>query len=308
MYLSHNGFYIHDRCSFMYYLQYIEERPVPREDDNRLGSIFGSSIGKLFETFYEYWVWSHKDPIATLQQMAPHVVDATLAAETTSRINSRGKLKQGGVLRWQGEEGSTLFAYKDRDALVQDVVSVVENGVRVIREEKLIGKRNETEVVLDSRVKGHVLAGRCDFLITDRMSHGDSVIWDGKGTSSISRKRKLNGETASKYVHKEQLLFYVGLMRLKLKRWPDRIGFVYWREPDLSDWWQVDKNEVNELFEHVVQTANTIEANQKLLKLGAKPEELFPARPSLERCQYCSFRTSCPSAKLRKKEGEDENG
>jgi PD-(D/E)XK nuclease superfamily protein len=141
-------------------------------------------------------------------------------------------------------------------------------------------------VKLDQTVAGHMIEGRCDFLMRRIGPHHDLVLLDGKGT-----------KWRDKFIDRRQLKWYAMLHRLKEKYAPDRLGFVYWRcEPEDSvDWVEASSNELDELQASVLTSIEEIErAKAQFEKDPSSQPEFFPARPGAP-CHFCEYLPLCPA-------------
>lgn len=297
MYLSYSGWKkFKSECGFAYWLSYIGKITVPQTDD-RLGSIFGSVVGKLFEDFYKEEVFRQPQPLGFLMAKVPGTVKAVIREE----VSPSASWKTGGVIKWKGEgPGQNPKAmYESEEELAADVRDAVARGFRIIRHYRLLGKGAQAEVQLDSFIQGHKIAGRADFILRRVLPYDDELILDGKGS-----------QHRDKYVDKRQLRWYAMLFREKFKRLPDRLGFVFWRydPPDSVDWVDVKEEEIQALKEEVLGDIRQIE--QLSAGLNASPEAarkvFLPVasnpKPGMTKsdikftCRFCPFAVEdiCP--------------
>lgn len=292
MYLSYSGYKKLVSCAFAYWHDYINKTELPTLDD-RLGSIYGTVVGRLFERFYVEKVWRVDQPQALVMSWVEPTVDTVLKEET-----SPSKYRKGGVLLWQGQEGATRNAYASREQIVADARDAVARGFHIIRRERLLGPRAEAEVKLDQTIDGHRIAGRADFIVQRTKPHHDLTITDGKG----SRYK-------DKYVDKKQLVWYAMLLQRKENVLPDRVGFIFWRcAPDEAmQWFDLTQDDVDSLFASVMTEVEKLERAEKTL--GSEKHlpivaEVFPKNPSEENCMFCPYASEeiCPEGlKARKK-------
>lgn len=295
MYLSYSGWNKLD-CLFAYWNSYINRTQTSGPDD-RLGSVFGSVLGKLFEDFYNEQLYRKNHP----QDEVMRRVDATIKKIIQQETTSSGKWRPAGVLLWKGDgEGQNPKAlYANEDELAADVRDSVAKGFRTIRQERLLGADAKAEVPLDSMLNGHKLGGRADFVMRRVKPHNDEIILDGKG----SRWRDA-------YTDVRQLKWYAMLFRLQHKRLPDRLGFVFWRfdPPESIDWIEVRADEVDALQAQVLADIRRIEELSKELTAPAPFEtvrkvflplaerEGVPREEVEQACRFCAFATEeiCP--------------
>jgi hypothetical protein len=292
VYLSYSGYKKNDSCSFAYWNSYINHTAVPPDD--RLGSVYGSAIGTVFEHFYNKEWFRKKGSKAFMLDQVERIVAMILRDETSPKWG-----RPGGLLKWKGEgEGQNPKAlYADRGELISDVRDSVVRGIEIVKHHKLIGTQADAEVKLDSTVNGHKLGGRADFVIKRISPHKDLVIVDGKGS-----------KWRDKYIDPEQVKWYGMLYRRKFHRVPDRLGFLYWRcEPENSvDWVHFVEDDFDELLERVLTAIQEIEQRGTKAPSGTSPEvarKVFRAvadRPGSgdaeQACRFCSYATEalCP--------------
>lgn len=290
-YLSYSGWKKFDQCPYAYWHSYIAKTPSTRPDD-RLGSVFGSIIGELFENFYSQEWWRKKENCQTfmLSQVASFV-DKVLHQEVSPR---RGK--PGGVLLWKGygEGHNPKALYRDKEELAADVREAVVRGLRIIRHYKLLGPRAEAEVVLDYYKGRDRIAGRADFIIERVGPHRDLCLVDGKGSRH-----------GGKYVDPRQLHWYAMLYRLRYNRVPDKLAFLYWKfdPPSSMDWVEFSEDTLDQLLEDVCSAFVQIDRGRKSLPMADSltlqglARGVFKPRPNEDNCRFCVYasKMTCPA-------------
>ncbi len=281
MYLSYSGWKLHKECPRAYFHRYIGKTEAPPE--NKLGSLYGSAVGRLFEEFYVQKLWAQKDPVAQLQSQVDKILDEVLA----DAVRRPGSIVDFNVKKPM---------YVSREALRLDVEASLPRGVDIIRHHRLIGAGVETEVTLDASLPGgHTMGGRADFLMRRVPPTSDLVLLDGKG----SKHRDL-------YIDRTQLLWYARAHQMLRGHLPDQVGFVYWRsEPeDALDWIELVPSELDALEAKVVKDILAIELGKQRLPLhpGAEHEaamgELFPAKVGAA-CRFCRYVPVCLPAQAQ---------
>lgn len=289
VYFSYSGYAKADACLFAYWNEY-DNKTSTGEPDDRLGSVFGSTYGILFEQFYQEKLWKLKFPQQELIDRAERVVDQVLAKETTA-----SKMRPAGVLLWKGEGPgqNPKGMYASRDDLIADVRANIPNGIRAIKYHGMLGSRADAEHKLDFKLgDGTYLAGRADFVIK-RLNHKDTIIVDGKGS-----------QHRDKYVKATQLIWYAMLFNLHAKAnggqlLPDRTAFLFWRYPveESVDWVDVSQDDVDALFEKVMEMVKTVTRLRKSLPKQPTVElarSVFEPKPSKDNCMFCSYKKVCP--------------
>lgn len=286
MYLSFTGYSTAESCDFNYWHVYLGKTPHAKEDD-RLGSIYGTVVGKLFDRFYVERLWKLPDTKGTMLAMVPAVVDQTLKEEQEPR-----KGRPGGVIRWKGLENPQGL-YLNREEVIADVELAIPRGLQTIKEHRFLGKDVRSEWKLDTDVEGHRLAGRPDFTMT-RIVFKDYVILDGKG----SRHR-------SRYLDPTQLLWYSMLLREHTGRFPDWSGYLHWRyEPPYNvDRLEFTQSDADDLKHKVLKKIQGIERSIKTLQKERDPglrldvvREVFKPNADPKNCRFCPYAAQdvCP--------------
>ena len=293
MYLSYSGWKKLKTCAYAYWNGYIGKTPVEGPDD-RLGSIYGSVIGKLFEDFYEKQIWRRDKPTAAVLAEVERAADWIIRRET-----SPWKDRQGGVLMWKGDgEGQNPKGlYANKEELVEDLRESVLRGMKIIRYYRLLGPYARSEIKLDFEINGHLLGGRADFIIKRSAPHNDLCIVDGKGS-----------KWRHQYVDPKQLLWYAWLYQFHHETLPDKLAFLYWRfdPPESVDWVEFTEDDIRELHEDVLGSIQKVEQLRERLAASRTTYEaarkLF--RPAAEiqadakdACRFCVYATDevCPA-------------
>ena len=308
MYLSYSGYKKADACLYAYWHVYVNHTPYGKLDD-RLGSIYGIVVGTLFEQFYNEKLWRTPGVQQEMESRVEALVDKTLAEEVKPK-----KGRSGGVIMWQGRgEGQNPKAlYCDREELIRDVTYAIGVGLKTIKYEKLIGKDVVAELKLDSLIKGHLLGGRADLVLT-KVETQDRLIVDGKG----SNRR-------DKYVDPGQLKWYSFLHRARFGSLPDKTAFLYWKyeSPMNMDWFMFTEAEVDDFLFKVLKTIGTIESGMSSMKdredipeTLSKPlteksmpivREIFKPSATTKNCMFCPYATEiiCPEGFVKREAHE----
>ena len=271
MYLSYSGYALLIDCLRAYYFQYIL-KPVLTKPDNRVHMLYGDVVGKIFEAFYTEALWKNNTTSSMLDRVKP-----TLQKVITNET------KRGGTFDWKDPDLKKNGPHSIQE-VEADIREAIPRGLRSVRHHRLLSLDAKAEVVLDSMVDGHKLAGRADLVMKRLKPTNDAIIIDGKG----SRWR-------DKYTNHRQLRWYALLHWIKFGFIPDKLGFLYWRfEPEESlDWSTVTPEALTELKIAALEAIATVEkANRDILQ-GAEPFAVFPASPG-QGCKLCRYRELCP--------------
>ena len=263
MYLSYSGFKTFTECQRAFYYRYIK-RVIPKDPGNSVHSLYGNTVGKIFELFYRdrMWCMGASVPLKLLDLVTP----------TLNNIILRGKEK-GEVFNWSDPELKP--GTRSIEEMEKEVRETIPRGVKSIVYHRLVGTKADAEVVLDGYINGHTIGGRADFIIQRVRPNEDLVIIDGKG----SRWRE-------KYTNDRQLRWYAMLYWVKYGVVPDRLGFLYWRcEPETSvDWKEVTQRDLENLRAIVFTTIKDIE--------GKKKAHDFLSSPGGD-CKRCAYLSVC---------------
>jgi hypothetical protein len=273
MYISYSGFKKYKwECEHQYLHSYIFKTQCPDPDD-RVGALYGSTIGEIFERFYADRMWAGTKVLSALIQLAEPTMNAIIARET----------EKGGVFLWKKNK-----TYKSAQDVLDHVLLSLPQALAVIREHRLLGRDAAAEVKLDSVIDGHTIGGRADFIMTRVAPHNDLVILDGKGTKHL--------EYVDLYVDERQLLWYCMLHLMKFKKLPAKVGFIYWKAASVEaamDWREVDKEKILALKNEVVSTLGELEVKRRLPV--AEQLKAFAPNPKESRCRLCPYVFTCPS-------------
>ncbi len=273
MYLSFSGWKKFVTCPRSYWYTYVD-KTVLHTPENRVNSIYGSTVGRLFELFYNEQIWKKSNTKDILLGMVEDELDETLRKE-----------ERTGMIEWSDSKAN----YKSREELTADIRETIPRGLSIIRLHRLIGHDAKAEVKLDTVINGHMIGGRADFVMTRVAPFDDLVILDGKG----SRHR-------GSYVDDRQLLWYAMLYRLRYRVVPDKLGFVYWRsEPEKSlDWVQISEPLLDQMQTTVLEYAERINQGVEDLAKGDDDHrrlvmaEVFQPQPG-SKCRLCSYTAIC---------------
>lgn len=277
MYISYSGYKLFLDCPRAYYHRYIA-KTVQLKPNNRVHMLYGDTVGKIFEKFYEDQVWAGPTPTKKLLSMVRPMLTKVMVHETS----------RGGVLDWN--EPGLKEGTRSVEEIEKEILDAIPRGVLSIKRNRLVSRESFAEMKLDMAVGPYKIAGRADFIVRRVPPHQDLVIVDGKG----SRHR-------GKYVSERQLRWYAMLYWLKFGVIPDRLGFLYWRyEPEESmDWFEVTKRQLEELQNSVLTTLDNIEkAKSELVQIRdkGKPVDLFMVSTGFQ-CTLCDYLPVCEEGK-----------
>lgn len=246
-YISYSGQKTYLVCPAMYQFRYIQRIPRPADISS---SIVGSTVGVLFQWFYEKKLWS----LPNVQEvMESKISDAVSEAFTSSKVAIDLDLARATEMK---------------------IPEYIRNGIRIIREHRLLRTENRAEVdltICKRATDTHPvikLGGRADFILSDP---SEIIIIDGK--ASLRR---------AEFVDSDQLIWYALQHYLKYQKAPDRLGFLFWAFPEEPMKW-VDYNEddLRSLYKRTLQVVTDIR------------QKKFPVQTSSQ-CKVCDYRDRCP--------------
>lgn len=226
-YLSYSGWSMYETCPLQYKRRYID---LDRGVHDPRSSLFGKSIGRVFEYFYDRQMWKMHDPVSEALSVIKESI--VYAFEDNKYFPDRNNVDD------------VLFCKNLKDELIQ----WIPNGVEIIRKHKLLSEHTKTELNLDTIYKSDKydfpvkMGGRADFV------HGMKEPWilDGKGGSK-------------EWVDSSQLIWYATQHYLKFHVAPVRLGYIFWKYVDEPiTWIDYDSSDIRYCVKQVYQAANNI--------------------------------------------------
>lgn len=226
-YISYSSRKTYKICPKQYDFKYIL-KPVVESDPR--SSMFGISIGKILEWFYERRLWS-----------LPNPTEACIALVEDS-INYACKDKKFEPL------SDPAFITTMR----QDLYFFIPKSLEIIQKHGFLTVNSRAEVDLTTTYEHPIhgslkLGGRCDFL------HGNDrtqiTILDGKA----SRHRE-------KFMDSDQLIWYALLHYLKYHVAPVKLGFIFFKFPENPvQWIAYDESDMRKVVDDTFDVANKIQ-------------------------------------------------
>lgn len=306
-YLSYSGYKSYETCPLQYWHKYVNKTRT-QTPENGINTLYGSTIGQVFEAFYRDKLWK-KNPmvVEALQALAKPTLDAAM----------RDQVRQGRVMDWGDEKAN----YSSPKAILDDVLLTIPEGLKTIQKHRFMGPFMEAEMKLDFKFGRHVMGGRADFVIRRADPYKDLVIVDGKGSKHGAKY--IDGKPKKKDASLEgiQLKWYSVLYREHYGVLPDGLAYVFWRYRDeeslkqrpLGDkekplesgveWVPFDKADIDALKTEVLSTLDRIESTSRKVEqaphLKIKEElreEFFPTKAG-HHCNLCVYAEVCEPGK-----------
>ena len=214
-YLSYSSKKAYTTCPKKYWFRYIEKDDAKQDPGP---TIFGTTIGRIFEWFYNNRYWAKSDPVAETLNIVDIALDTTCDHE------------------------SYVMSHHAKSEMINDLNACVFTTIEVIKKHKLLTPLSRAEVILNVTYNDFVFGGRADFI------HGEeNNIWIVDGKASRHRE---------KYVDSGQLLWYCLQHYLKYHIVPSRLGFLYYKFPQDPVQW-VSFTEMD-LRQNLQETLNVI--------------------------------------------------
>jgi hypothetical protein len=290
-YISYSGYKEYEKCPYAYWFKYVVKFKL-KIPENSVNSLYGTTIGTVFETFYKQQIWRDKDIPGRLLGIASAHLDAAIEEAR----------EKGRDVDWLDEKAN----YHSKAEILVDLEGTIPIGIQTIRENRFVGPRMDTEFKLDFKFGKYIIGGRSDFIIQRVKPFNDLVILDGKG--SKHREAYVDGHKLAKgkKIEGTQLKWYALLYKAKIGKVPDGIGYIFWRfEGERAiEWVEFSEQDLYELRVEVLSVLKRIDvATDRLDKAGRGSQayndlrqELFPSQPSYG-CNLCAFASVCEDGK-----------
>lgn len=289
-YLSYSGFKSYCQCPFQYWHKYVNKTRLVNPE-NGVNTLYGSTVGLVFEAFYRDKIWNDPKCVERLQALV----------EPTLNKAIKEQMGQGRVLDWADDKAN----YKSPKEILKEALEAIPAGVDTIRANKFVGPFMEAEMKLDRKFGFHMMGGRADFVIRRTKPLGDLLILDGKGSKHrdkyIDDKPKKKGQPLEGI----QLKWYATLYRENHGVTPDGLGYIFWRfsgeeavewVPFTNDDLTNLKTEVLSVIDRIDKTSRTLTATVSRQEKEELREELFPAQAGFH-CNLCAFADVCEEGK-----------
>ena len=265
-------------------------KPIPVEKSKH-HAVMGIVLADFWENLYNKEEWKHPDGLMDrLLEQARKTFDRELLS---------------GFVDWR--------LSPPRDELWQTIEDGMRGYMRTMKHHKLLGPFARSEVDLSTYLdKWTPIGGRAD-LIFRREDTGITIL-DGKNS-----KRYKDPKTKKLFTHTDpdQLRWYALCFYLAYRKFPDRLGFVYFRYPygnpvldtDGQEVPAVDENglplghsEIEQGVDWVPFTKDDLKGIATRAKdaLRAMNREKFDANPVPSKCKFCDYETVCPQRQAQK--------
>ena len=244
------------KCPQLYKWQYIENR-LPKTPPNYYYAFPGIVIQKIFELFYNNeWFLKKSECREFMYKQAAEIYTNTLKYTTVD---------------WNSK-----IAKKDKSQVYEELLSLIGKNLDVIKEKKLIGKFARSEYKIQSFFEDNkyvILTSKLDFMIHNK---DGMQILDGKLTNSKANYLK----------NPAQLFFYAMIYKIKYGKYPDKIGFWFWRDGQIV-YIDIDDTKIEELKEDIKKCLYSIY------------KQKFEPTPEYQSCLFCNYKDECLDRKKK---------
>ena len=241
---------LYKKCPQSYKWKYKDNRK-PRTPPNYYYALPGVVIQKMFEYFYnKEWYRKREACREFMYGQAAEIYAKTLS--------------------WMTVDWKSKIATKNKHDVYGEFLEMIGLNLDVIKEHKLLGRFAKSEFKIKQyfgKNKYVVLTSKIDFLIHN---HLGMQILDGKATSNKSSYIK----------NPAQLFFYAMMYKFQYKKYPDKIGYWFYRTGEIKyiDFGDKDIAELQEDMKDVLY---------KIYK------QKFDATPEYSACLFCDYKEEC---------------
>ena len=241
---------IYLKCPQQYKWKFVDFR-TPKKPPNMYYALPGIVIQKLFEHFYnDAWYLKRGGCREFMYNRAAEIYEKTL--------------------KWCSVDWNSAIAKKTKSDVFDEFLDMIGPNLDLIKEKKLLSNFAKSEYTIQTFFGSNKyvrLKSKIDFLIKNE---DGMQILDGKATSN--KKNYLNNP--------KQLYFYAMMFYFKYGRYPDKLGYWWWRDASIT---YVDFNEENiSLLKE--------EIDEVLYKIYKKK---FEATPEYASCLFCPYNSEC---------------
>lgn len=254
-YFSYSSVKFFEKCPYAYKLHYVD-RLKPIELPSKYHAISGIVIQKVFENFYnDRWYLKGVETSNHIHSKLPDIYNNTLSKN---------------YVDWEQ-------APKTSEELFLEIKEQIAPSIKAIKENKLIGQKNQSEKRVKMFFHDNIVQGSIDFVI---QKDEELILLDGKDVKS---------ENKVKFLDSDQLFLYSVLLANQIKQAPTKIGFLCWRLGRV-EW--VDFS-IEQLKTFKEEFNNRVWAIRKAFKWNK-----FKPTPSAESCIFCPYKQQCEFACL----------
>ena len=274
-YLWHKGHPHHDLGS-----GYGKKKPLPEDHKKKSehNKLMGSVLSKVVEDLYNKELWRETKTLVSVVK--------EIAMEEFIKLEKKSYC---------------LWTYMTRDQAIQVCVEGAVNFLSIMKENKLLGKKNKSELAMTPIINKYVSACGIADLVINYDGEEDVHILDGK-----------NAMTPGKYEDEDQLRWYAMCFLLDYGVMPKGVGFFYFRYPsdnppnnnewgESEDWTGLvkvsfDLSDAKRLAKEAIATSKTINKGK------------FEANPKPKHCGFCDYEPVCPQRQEQREANAKKRG
>jgi hypothetical protein len=261
---------------------YGKPKPLPPEQDRESEHhlLMGSVLSKVVEDLYNHELW--REPKNLLEKVE-EIARKEFEVEETRRY--------------------CLWTYMTRDQAIETCVSGALNFIRIMKENRLLGVWNKSELKMTPSANNHFSAcGIADLVFRD--SEGGIHILDGK-----------NASTPMKYEDEDQLRWYALCFRLQYNAMPKKLGFFFFRYP--SDKPPENLSHVEDKYKDnwtgYIEISFDEQDLKRLAKEGVETSKVlhrgvFEPNPMPKHCGRCPYEPVCEERQAQKRYNAAKRG
>lgn len=250
--LDFSGLKEYEECPQRYKWNRLDRRK-PQVKENSYYAISGITKQKLFEHFMnDRWYLKGKQCVPYMESVAAQYFEECLKTAHVDWAASIAKLT--------------------KEQMLEEIKSGVQKGINIIKAHRLVSGESKSEVRLVANIKNWFeLVGKIDFIIRHP---NENYIIDGKDTADPKRMQQ---------VDPRQLAVYSLLHERNYGKYPDKVGFMFWRHDTVL--YYDPKERVEEITEWAIKSYWDISKGK------------FEPKPSSSNCFFCKYKHECDAYK-----------
>lgn len=259
-----------------------KKKPKPLQKSEH-HAVMGTVIQAVIERFYNDELWRSVPPLELMDRLMD-MADEAFKLELARRF-----------IDWRLAD--------TREEMEQVIKDGIRGYMKTMKAHRLLGPYAQAEVDLVGYVDAKTpIGGRADLIIRREAEPNLGVtILDGK-----NGKRYKDGKGGwMTFTDPDQLRWYALCFWLVHKKFPDRLGFVYYRYPYGQtvinpQGFPTDKTEEGVVWVPFTQDDIDGLAQRAVDARKGMDTEMFPAKPDPKQCRFCDYESVCPERQAQK--------
>lgn len=269
-------------------------RPKPLSlERSRHHAVMGIVLADFWEALYNNEEWKH--PVGLIDRLL----------ERARKCFNLELLNPRNFVDWR--------LAPPRDEMWGTIEEGIRGYLKTMKAHKLLGPYSRSEVDLTCYIdKWTPIGGRADLII--RREDTGITILDGKNSRRYKDPKTKKFFT---YTDPDQLRWYALCFYLSYRKFPDRLGFIYFRYPYGApvldpegnpvltvgaDGLETGEPELEQGVSWVTYTKEDLQGIARRAKdaLRGMNREKFPANPVPSKCKFCDYEGLCPERQAQK--------